>query len=251
MTTKPPRRSNLKSAPAHGTKSLMDDYGNSNSIADTANAPPTDRVIVSPSTRSRPGGIYRGDIIVGALLVPESRLLADLMLRNVSEAEWRTEVWPRNILSARQRKGAVRIAALIRARLETMTPDMLELIRDAVGVVPVQACLAAAVKQSRLLGDFMRLVVAEQYRCFETRLTTKMWDNYIDECHERDPRMPVWNQASKNRLRSSVFQTLAQAGYLRDTKSLQLQAVHLSDRVVASLRMSNDSYALQCMEVSP
>lgn len=201
----------------------------------------------------RPGneGIYRGDIIVGALLLPETRLLADLMLRGVSEDEWRTAVWPDNILRARQRKRAVRVASLIRARLETVTPDVLELIRDGAGVIAVQATLAAAVKHSRLLGDFMRLVVAEQYRRFEPRLTKKTWDDYVDECHERDAHMPIWNQATRDRLRSSVFQTLAQAGYVQDTRSLRLQAVHVAERVAASLRASNDIYVLQCLEVSP
>ena len=42
--------------------------------------------------------------------------------------------------------------------------------------------------------------------------------------------MPQWNESTRRRLRSSVFQTLAQAGYIENTRSLKLQNVHIADR---------------------
>jgi len=35
--------------------------------------------------------------------------------------------------------------------------------------------------------------------------------------------MPEWNESTRRRLRSSVFQTLAQAGFIESTKTLTLQ----------------------------
>ncbi len=35
--------------------------------------------------------------------------------------------------------------------------------------------------------------------------------------------MPEWHKSTRRRLRSSIFQILAQAGFLRDTRSLKLQ----------------------------
>ena len=81
------------------------------------------------------------------------------------------------------------------------------------------AVLAAAVKHSPLLGDFLDLVVREQYRLFSPTLSKTIWDDYLDGCRERDPDMPHWNESTRRRLRSSVFQMLAQAGYLEDTQS--------------------------------
>ena len=40
-----------------------------------------------------------------------------------------------------------------------MDADLWKLVRDGSGTVATQACLAAAVKHSALLGDFLDLVV--------------------------------------------------------------------------------------------
>jgi BrxA len=57
---------------------------------------------------------------------------------------------------------ARRLTKLIRARLETMGPDLWKLIRDGSGKVATHAILATAVKHSPLLGDFLDIVVGDQ-----------------------------------------------------------------------------------------
>ena len=47
-----------------------------------------------------------------------------------------------------------------------MGPDLWKLVRDGKGTVATHAVFAAAVKHSPLLGDFLDLVVGEQYRLF-------------------------------------------------------------------------------------
>src|SRR5438552_3472045 len=109
---------------------------------------------------------YRADITAGALKVPESRIIADLLLRQVDAEGWNQAIVKDNVLQARNPATAIRLARLIRQRLELMKPDLLRLIRDGSGIVATHAVLAAAVKHSRLLGDFLDLVVREQYRLF-------------------------------------------------------------------------------------
>ena len=53
-----------------------------------------------------------------------------------------------------------------------------------------QAVFASAVKHSRLLGDFLEIVVGEQYRLFGTALTDKLSDDYLQGCRERDADTP-------------------------------------------------------------
>jgi len=44
-----------------------------------------------------------------------------------------------------------------------------------------------------------------------------------------------WNESTRRRLRSSVFQTLAQAGFIESTKTLKLQPVHIAPQVLRYL----------------
>lgn len=194
---------------------------------------------------------YKADITAGSLKVPESRIIADLLLRGVDELNWKDAINRDNVLQVKNPSTAVRLGRLIRKRLELMNPDLWGLVRDGTGTVATHAVLAAAVKHSPLLGDFLDLVVREQYRLFNTALSNKLWGEYLDDCRGRDPDMPIWNESTRKRLRSSVFQILAQAGYIENTRSKRLQTVHIASQVLQYLERHNEHYVLRCIKVSP
>lgn len=194
---------------------------------------------------------YRADITAGALKMPESRIIADLLLRGIDEAEWEDAIVAQNVLQARTSETARRLTRLIRGRLEQMQPDLWRLARDGSGAVAAHAVLAAAVKHSALLGDFLDLVVREQYRLFSPALSHKLWEQYLERCRERDPEMPDWPDSTRKRLRSSVFQTLAQAGYIDNTRSRKLQGVHIAAPVIQYLEAHHEGDVLRCIQVVP
>jgi hypothetical protein len=132
-----------------------------------------------------------------------------------------------------------------------MGPDLWKLVRDGKGTIAIHAVFAAAVKHSLLLGDFLDLVVSEQYRLFGRQLSNKMFADFLEGCRERDPDMPQWNETTRKRLRSSVFQMLAQAGYIENTRSLKLQTVHVADQVLRYLKANHEDYVLRCIQVAP
>jgi len=194
---------------------------------------------------------YRADISAGALKVPETRVIADLLLRGVDEAGWKRAVTSENVLQTRNPATAIRLARLIKARLTLMDSELWKTIYEGTGIVAVHAVLAAAIKHSFLLGDFLDLVVREQYHVFNPTLSNKLWDDYLSDCRGRDPEMPEWNESTRRRLRSSVFQTLAQAGFIESTKTLKLQPVHIAPQVLSYLNNRNEEYVLRCIQVSP
>jgi hypothetical protein len=195
--------------------------------------------------------VYRADITAGALKLSESRIIADLLLHGVDAEGWKDAIVTKNVLQARNPATARRLTQLIRGRLETMGPELWALVRDSKGAVATHAVFAAAVKHSHLLGDFLGIAVREQYRLFNTSLTNKLWDEYLQGCRERDSNMPHWSEETRMRLRSSVFQMLAQAGYIENTRSLKLQTVHIADPVLRYLGTNNETYVLRCLQVAP
>src|SRR6516162_7992863 len=78
---------------------------------------------------------YKGDLTAGALKVPESRVIADLLLLEVDAAGWKDAIEERNVLQARSPKTAKRLTLLIRGRLETMGKELWRLVRDGKGDV--------------------------------------------------------------------------------------------------------------------
>lgn len=209
-------------------------------------------VVISVESRGQSTSIrYRGDLTAGGLKVQESRVIADLLVRDTDPTEWHRLLIDRNVLQARTPATAERLGRLIRGRLELMDRDLWLMIRDGTGTVVTHAVLAAAIKHSHLLGDFLDLVVREQYRAFSPALSLSLWDDYLTDCGGRDPEMPVWSESTRERLRSSVFQTLAEAGYIENTRTRKLHPVHIAPQVLRYLQNRNERYVLRCIEVSP
>ena len=60
-----------------------------------------------------------------------------------------------------------------------------------------------------------------------------------------------WSAATMDRLRSSVFQILAQAGYIANTRTLTLQPVYIASPVLDYLTAHQEHYVLRCIQVAP
>ncbi len=194
-------------------------------------------------------GRYKADIGGGSLKLPESRVIAGLLLEGVDDHEWHDAIVVRNVLQKRSPGTAKRQASLIRSRLVTMGRDLWELVRDGSNPVAAHALLAAAIKHSTLLGDFLDLVVREQFRLFRPSLSRKLWSDFLDQCRGRDPYMPEWQESTADKLGDSVFRILDEAGYITDTKTMTLKPVRVSEEVLAYLRDHEEQYVLRCLEV--
>lgn len=192
---------------------------------------------------------YRADITAGALKLRESQLIAELLMQGLTEEDVRSKVIESNLLQARNPRTTKRLLNLVLGRLLPMSAELWKMIRDGNGIIASQALLVASVKHSMLLGDFLDLVVREQYRIFSPLLSRQLWDDYLIDCRGRDPEMPEWNESTKIRLRSSVYQILAQSGFIESTKSLKLQHVHIAPQILQYLKGCDEHYVLRCIQM--
>ena len=193
---------------------------------------------------------YQANFTKGGLMVLESRIVADLLLRGVDAAEWKQAIEIENVLSKRSLTTASTKAALIRNRLQTMSDGLWRLVRDGSKPVATHAVFAATINYSPLLGDFLDLVVRDLYCRFEDRLKPQHWDRYLEECRSRDPAMHEWTHSTQDKLRTRVFGMMTEAGYLSDSRTRILKPVHISPEVVRYLKDSGEDYALRCMQVT-
>lgn len=194
--------------------------------------------------------IYTATITSASLRLRESRIVATLLLRRLSADEWKQAILERNELGMDSPGSIPAVSRLLRARLESLGEGLWEMVRDGDRELSTQATFAGAVKNSRLLGDFMDITLREQRALFATKLETPMWNEYLAGCRGRDPDMPAWSDTTVAKLRSAVFTMLAEAGYLRDTRTLLLQNVFIDAALVDYLRDRGEDYVLRCMTVT-
>jgi len=193
--------------------------------------------------------MYTSTITSASLRLRESRIVAGLLLRGVSASEWQQAIFVQNVLQMSSQESTKKCSRLLRARIEPMGERLWEMVCQGERLLATQAVLAGAIKNSRLLGDFMDIVLREQRTLFAKKLERRFWNDYIMGCHGRDPDMPYWGDATAARLRSAVFCILAEAGYLSDTRALLLQNVFVDKQLVVYLQEKVETYVLRCMSV--
>jgi len=178
----------------------------------------------------------------------ESRRVATLMLSNPDDAAWRHAIETENILQKRTPVTARRQATLIRKRLTTLEAQAWKMIAGRESEVAIQLLLAAAVKHSQLLGDFLLHVYANRQRRLEPNLVHTDWQDFLTECTHHDAAAAGWSDSTKAKLFQVIVRILAEARYLENARTMKLtpQAVHPDVRRYLSTH--NDAYVLDCLE---
>lgn len=190
---------------------------------------------------------YNAEISAGSLLVAESRKLAGLLLGSPTPDQWDAAIKQDNILQ-RTPATARRMARLIRNRLETLDAEGLELVAHGDAELCVQMLMAAAIRHSRLLGDFMRDVYAQDLRLLERHLSHRQWDAFLADCEQQDAAVASWAATTRLKLFQVIVRILAEAKYLDSSRTMGLTPPLLHPRVRSYLFQLGDLETLQRMD---
>lgn len=178
----------------------------------------------------------------------ESKRVAALLLTQPDDIAWRDAIEVQNILQKKTPATARRQATLIRKRLMTLDAKAWEMIASREGEVVNQLLLAASVKHSLLLGDFLRRVYADRQRRLETSLSATDWQDFLVECAHHDAAVANWTDGTKAKLFQVIVRILVEAKYLESVRSMKLTPQSPHPDVERYLRKHHESYVLQCLE---
>ena len=191
---------------------------------------------------------YNAEISAGSLMAAESRRIAVLLLSHPDEIAWQHAVEVENILQKKTPASARRQARLIQRRLTTLDDQAWKMISEREGEVVTQMLLAAAVKHSALLGDFMRHVYADRQRRLEKKLAPSDWQDFLIDCSRQDEAVQQWSDTTKAKLFQVIIRILAEAKYLDNPRSMVLTPRSLHPAVHSFLKNRNETNVLECLE---
>ena len=195
-------------------------------------------------------GIYNGEIVAGSLLINESRKIARLLIKKADPEEWDQAISVENILQKRSLTAAKRQARLLKKRLILMKPELWTMVDKGSADIVTQALLAAAVKHSRLIGDFMDKVIRGHWQTFRKKVTAKDFKDFLETCAQADPGVDQWTDATRAKLKQVVFRILAESKYIDSTRSLRLLPVSIIPDIRKYLIENSETYVLRCMEAA-
>ena len=191
---------------------------------------------------------YNAEISAGSLLPLESRRIASLLLTEPDPSAWQHAIETENILQKKTPATARRQARLLNRRLTTLNAQAWKMLTERESEVVVQLLLAAAVKHSQLLGDFMLRVYADRQRRLEPALAPIDWQDFLDECAHHDAAVAGWSNSTKAKLFQVIVRILAEAKYLESARSMKLTPQSLHPDVQRYLSTHDETYVLDCLE---
>jgi len=193
--------------------------------------------------------LYQADLSAGSLMLPESRIVARLLMAGVTNVEWDRALRVDNVLQKGSPATAIRQARLIRFRLESISPSLCPLVADGDKETATQALFAAALKHSELLSDFVGTVVVDHVRRLEMTLSPREWDQFLADCQAKDPAVSTWSDSTRRKLLQVVLRILAEARLLESSRSLRLLQPHIHPSVANALKSAGEQRTLALMEL--
>lgn len=194
-------------------------------------------------------GRYSANITAGPLMLPESRRIAALLLTAPNKEAWQHAIRFENLLQKSTPATALRLARLIRDRLDTMPPAAWQIVASGSHEAATQTLLVAALRHSPLLADFFRQVVAAHYRKLDTELTSREWEPFLADCAAREPEVAAWTTTTRAKVFQVIVRILAGARYLESTRTLRLRAVSLHPDVLGLLKTTGDQNLIDILEL--
>lgn len=170
---------------------------------------------------------YLRDLTGGSLLIVESRVVAETLIKDIPEADWNRLFTDDNILQKKSKHTAIRYARSVRRRLEPLGMAFIDAVIHASESQYNQLLMLALMIHTPALPDFMRHVVAETKRIYKPNLASDAWDSFL---LDRMRILPGLNGLSASTLQKSgnnIIRSLVEAGYLDNNKSRRLQSVYV------------------------
>ena len=192
--------------------------------------------------------LYNTEVSRGSLMPLESKRIAMLLLTEPDAVTWKRAIEVENILQKDTVGTAVRQSVLIRKRLATLDATAWKLITERESEVTNQLLFAAAIKQNKLLGDFMRNVYAIRQQQMEPDISVANWEDFLTECAHRDSSVTSWNENTKIKIINGIARILIETKYLVDRKSMKLSPRDLHPVVRRYLVERNEKFILDCLE---
>jgi hypothetical protein len=191
---------------------------------------------------------YLGDLIGGSLMIRESQIIADLLLKKPDVSQWNNAIVDENILQKPSGASAKRNAATIKKRLEGFDEIFLQKLAYSGTEEATQLMFAATLMNSTLLADFMRSIVSDARRMFRESLNVDDWLHFWEGQTRLYPALGDMTPSSTYKVSQVAFKVLADAGYIENTKNRRLMNVYISPDVRQILLNLKREDILRAME---
>lgn len=174
---------------------------------------------------------YTGDLIGASLLITETRIVVESLLKKLSEDNWKSLIIEQNILQKKSGQTSIRYARTIRWRIEHLGDDFMNALLVSSERAYVQLLMIALLIHSPIVVDFMRQSIAEARRTYKPSLTADAWSEFYDTKVRAYAELGGFSDSTVKKMGNNAIKALVDSGYLSDSRTKKIQPVYLMPEV--------------------
>lgn len=185
---------------------------------------------------------YNAAPIRKEILFYEMRKTAKLLSDGLSEEEVINQIYSENLFQYPTEKRLKQVAKICIKRLNSLnSSELIFAVASQPSSISIQICLYAAMRQDRLLWEFMVTVIGEKYRLRDFTLTSKDTDMFFTRLQEQNETVSKWGKSTITKLKQVLHSNLRKAGYISGSV---LNSVFLDLDLEAVIRSNRDEVVL-------
>jgi hypothetical protein len=166
---------------------------------------------------------YSFSFIIGALFVPETVAVAELLAAKKDWPAIRLAVLDDNLLKIKTSASRVRILREIRYRLQELDENELDFFSAAGSRDQRLLLLLMICRRFSFVREFLEEVVRSKALALETNLTHGDFIRFFDLKGAEAPEVDVLTEKSRNKVRQVLIRMLAECGLLNSTSEMVIQ----------------------------
>ncbi|UYJ84604.1 DUF1819 family protein [Yersinia enterocolitica] len=174
---------------------------------------------------------YIGDLVGGSLFLTESRIIAESLLKDLSDDKWKSLIIENNILQKKSGQTAIRYARTIRCRIEGLGEKFITELLTANERAYIQMLMMSLLIHSPVIADFMRLTLAETRRIYKPALTADAWSEFYDSRMRAYAELGDFSDSTIKKMGNNAIKALVDSAYLSDSRTKKIQPVYLMPEV--------------------
>lgn len=188
---------------------------------------------------------YNASLTREPFLFYEMRTAARLLAAGLSKDEAISRIAEENLFQYPTEKTIRQIARGCVNRLESMgdTSLIVAIAEQSVDIAK-QICLYALMKSSRLICEFMVLVIGEKYRQQDTSFGRIDLNTFFLRLQEQNDAVAGWSETTITKLKQITARILVETEYLDSIRSEQLNPVYLHPILENAIRSNHDEFML-------
>lgn len=175
-------------------------------------------------------------------LFKETRIVGELYLQGLADAEIVEKVYKENLFQYPTEKSLRNVARACLRRIHALADERLiaGLVNQPVSSAK-QICLYAMMQQNLLMNDFMLKVIGRKFLERDYSFNRLVVSSFLLDLQEQDPWVASWSASTLTKIRQVMVKTLVDNDYLDHNRAEQLNTVMINGILETVLREKNQA----------